>query len=201
MKVVYIAYCAIATLLIAQCCSCSSGQVLQPVRHISMDEGRLDTLLASATPWPDGFLTTNYPEASWRYLIRIAKEIQADNHKSVEKALRGFQLRGCTNGDFQLVESEQKENDRKLLLLMRIIFNVPESVNTPEPLFGCFVTMRSDINPDGSFNAAWPMKWNTGHPILVCGFGGLQGHDPRYDAAREYHYFHSTYRFRDLSGM
>jgi len=181
--------------------SCQLAPDSNPEGLSSLKEQRLEELLAPIEQWPSG-MTTNYSRSGWERLVSAAKVIQTSNPNSVEKSLLRCQWKGCANGNFQLANERQAENDRKLLLLIRVVFDVSEAVPAHElHEFAGWIPTKSLFNPDGTANQAWPIKWNRGYPTLVSGFIGIQGIDARYNAAKEFHYFQSRYPLRDLSSF
>jgi ATP/maltotriose-dependent transcriptional regulator MalT len=112
---------------------------------------------------------------------------------------------GKTNDNFQRLDEIQLENDTKLYLLMRLVFDLPEAVpaSTNQIVVfgywsGRWLKENGEINSDGTFNRAWPIRWNHGHPNLLAGWVGLEGVNTRYDAAAEFSYCLTNYPMRDL---
>ena len=96
---------------------------------------------------------------------------------------------------------ETLKNDGKLLLLMRVLFELPERSATATPRFYPWRTHGTDRNPDGTVNCAWPITWNDGSPRLLSGATSIQGAVDLYDPAGEFEYFRANYRYRDLKRM
>src|SRR5205823_3845724 len=120
------------------------------------------------------------------------RKLQDCEPDSVEEALRSYQAAS---------ERVQSRDDSKLLLLLRVAFELPESVRPGgrqgfSPSFGGWFTDRTQINEDGTTNLAWPILWRKGSPVLVTRFQGFQG--PRHDAGGEYRYFLQNYPLRRL---
>jgi hypothetical protein len=90
-------------------------------------------------------------------------------------------------------------DDSKLLLVMRVAFDLPESGSRGH--WDSFGGWRdwSDYQPDAKMTVAWPLSWHNGDPQFVVGFTALQG--KRYDAAGEYHYFLAKYPLRPLASF
>jgi len=153
--------------------------------------------LANPSPRPG----TNYSRLGWAQLVAVARVIQRSAPSSVGTALHEYQLLGCEKGKFEFAPVEQIKNDWKLYLVMRIVFDLPESVPKERkewPWIGSWMTSGAEaIDSSGASNLAWPIKWNAGQPELIAECLGLQGQ--RYDAAKEYAYYQQKYRFRDLS--
>ena len=125
----------------------------------------------------------HYADTNWSALVSAAKLVQQGAPSVVEDVLRGFQELHYSTA-----------SDSKLLLLMRVAFDLPED----RPLgrrvgFGGWVHLNDSFRT----NAAWPILWNSGNPRLVVGFVGLQGR--RYDAAAEYRDFEGRFPKRDLT--
>jgi len=169
----------------------------------TVDGKKLSELMAPIEEWHSvrdrpakGLSYTN-----WDRLISVARWIQQVDPRSVERALFDYQMEGSESGEFQRATSNEFMNDRKLVLLMRVIFEVPESLPDDgwRVEFGGWVTMGTDRNTNGTVNRAWPIRWNDGTPRLVSGFRGIQGINSRYDAAGEFNYLRTHYKMRDLS--
>jgi hypothetical protein len=136
--------------------------------------------------------STNYSTEHWARILAAAQKVQDSDTDSVEASLRQYAVQ---NPDLPLLQ------DTKLLLLLRVVFDVPEaappSTRGKDPAFGGWFTMGTDINEDGSVNLAWPISWRRGQPALVSGFVGLQG--KRFDASAEYRFFKERYPYRKLA--
>ena len=125
-------------------------------------------------------------------LVVLARRLQSISPDLVEKRL--FESRN----HFENYSDAQLSNDRKLYLLIRVIFDLPENASKNDSFkTGGWITMHTDINNDGTFNLAWPIKWKDGSPVLVSGYQGIESLG-RYDASIEYHYLRSKYRMRNL---
>ena len=105
-----------------------------------------------------------------------------------------------------MTTKQADEDDLKLLLLLRIVFEIPEKVTKKEndvsgwnTRFAGYVTMGKEQNFDGTYNFAWPIKWNEGRPFVVSGIVGKQGVNARYQAAAECEYFLKKYPYRNLA--
>lgn len=158
-----------------------------------MTSRHLRELLSTVENWPHG--STNYPDSAWERLTAVAREVQRDSPTSVEIALFEYQHIG---GDFQ--DSPGAYDDGKLLLLMRVVFDLPDASQKNQlHMFAGWVTLGTEFNADGTANVDWPLKWSNGRPYLVSGFIGVQGIGARYDAEAEYRYLLGKYKCRDLS--
>jgi len=210
--------------------SCSSYRHLaSPPQQALLTDKQLNKLLAEIAPWPDG--STSYSNASWKHLISAAKYVQECDPASIEKTLFDYQNasvfdRGVirldkTNDDDQVLTalrlkfagSEKKiEDDGKLLLLMRTVFDLPERAPVGQKVnfFGWTIPAKnvsngkviySDENRDGTINIAWPIVWNGGKPKLLSGETSLQGVVDVYNVLGEYKYFRARYTMRNLKGV
>lgn len=96
-----------------------------------------------------------------------ARLVQGAAPKEVQEALATFQI--------QADLSAWIDNETRLFLLMRFVFDLPESapaaerhifwgwVNWPEPGQG------------GQVNLSWPFSFASGRPVLLAGFEGAEG--------------------------
>ena len=140
-----------------------------------LDEKKLAEGLDRIEVWPAG--TTNY--SGWQQLIAFARVVQKCDTNSVEAALRKYQ--GTNSSSIEQTTEELDRNDKKLFLLMRVIFELPSSAPPQESVrFGRWVTWGTEVNKDGTVNIGWPIRWEQGRPTLVSGFAGLQGVRARY---------------------
>jgi len=159
-----------------------------------MDEKTLATMLSTIAPWTD--TSTNYSETNWEHLVMIAKLIQKSDSENICKTLEKYQQEQVANS------MNETRNDSKLYLLMRVVFDLPEHApnDTNWSYFGCWLTARTEYNSDGTINRAWPITWKKGDPCLISGCLGIQGFE-RYNAAKEFLYFHSKCSLRVLSSF
>ena len=132
-------------------------------------------------PWSD---PVHYSETNWNTLVSSAKILQQNDPKIVEQALENFQK-----------THQSVSDDSKLFLILRVAFDLPESVSPGAILrFGGWLDASGSGNMET--NAAWPISWNTSSPKLVAGFTLFEG--SRYDARLEYQYFLKKYAMRNL---
>jgi hypothetical protein len=173
---------------------------------------RMEGLLREVHPWPTG--SNVYGDKNWENIISVAKDFQKADPVSVERTLCDYQNetildKGMIHGDKRLdfssyrvdpeLYQERLEEDGKLLLLMRVIFDLPEHAAPAQrnTFFG-WITYGQDVNPDGSVNIAWPLSWTNATPKLLSGQTGIQGIVDVYDVLSEYKHFYSHYHFRSL---
>ena len=149
---------------------------------------KLDELLNDIDPWPGHKVPWPHPivysHASWTALVSAAKILQESDPQFAEQMVRDYQR-----------SHDHNQDDGKLLLLMRVAFDLPET--KPLEQFVGFGGWRDWGGSDNmTTNAAWPISWNSGSPILVVGFTLFEG--ARYDAGAEFRYFVSKYPMRNL---
>ncbi len=178
--------------------SCGTARLQRPQDAAIDGADQLRLVLATVEAWPMG--ETNYSEESWRNLFAAARAIQATKPSAAVRALRKYQESFAPPGTFQVPSAEGNIQDRKLFLLMRVVFDLPEAApgtavpgwapsfeGYMRPLLGC---APGDL--------AWPLTWHLGHPALLSGYVGMQGAMSRYRAFDEYKYFHKKFHFREL---
>jgi hypothetical protein len=199
--------------VVLHCPSCSSGQNLSPVAALrSLEPEKLNALLLQIDPWPEG--STEYSTQGWKRLIIAAKYVQECDPVSVKVQLSRRQSE-FSEGDtgpipktreegektLQLLD-KRLEDDGKLLLLMRVVFEIPENKRgEPSKRFYAWRMRGTERNNDGTVNFAWPISWKAGNPKLVSGRTSLEGVNTLYNAAGEYDYFTHRYPFRDLRDL
>lgn len=173
-----------------------------------MTTNRLNRLLVQIDPWPD--YVTNYSSGGWAKLMSAAKEIQSCDQNSVLQTLNCYQnssytdkyLRPAGTTNWAYDWDGRIKDDGKLLLLLKIVFDLPEAAtNSMHPKYFAWSlatkeSPSSDINSNGTFNIAWPIRWNNGQPQLVTGETGMEGPVDVYDVPGEYMYFKTHYKFR-----
>jgi hypothetical protein len=154
----------------------------------SISAESLFNAISRVEPWRS---TKDYTSNDWKNAIEAARMFQNATPSTVELVLQRFAETepGAIKDDF--IEMS------KLLLILRIAFDLPESAtNNPSASAMTWESGRSEINADGSFNVAWPIRWNNGRPILIKRYSGLSG--PAYTVLGDYHIFRSRYPFRKL---
>lgn len=144
----------------------------------------------SLKPWKSKY---DFTKKDWKLFIAVAKLIQSVDSATLEEALQSF-MKQAINLD----ENYQGyENESKLFLLLRIVFDIPETSTSTEkfsykgwtnwPL----PTDRTNTNP------AWPISWKNGKPKLLDSYEGSMGQP--YAAIFEYRFFKEHYKFRKLT--
>lgn len=163
--------------------------VVKAVHAISpvVAKARLKSRIAKLEPWT---ATTNYSAGGWKQLIKTARAFQQADPKIADAALEAYFKN--VGGDPVRLDAEQG----KAFLLFRVIFDIPE--NAPQRIPGpLWERGFSDINPDGTVNQAWPIRWNGGQPQLVAGRQGVAG--GAYSPRNEYSFMRFRHKSRDLS--
>ena len=93
---------------------------------------------------------------------------------------------------------EAEQDETRLFLLQRVVFDLPESAPESErrPFKGWVNWPAPGL--DGTVSIAWPISWSGGRPALVDPYVGSEGRP--YDAAAEYRHFRENYSLRALPG-
>jgi len=150
---------------------------------------KLKRQLTKLEPWTS---STNYSPAGWKQLVETAKSFQKVTPKLASDALNEHLNRYSRKADQLAVEQG------KVFLLLRVIFELPESVSAAQRLtFARWPQARSDTNANGTVNLSWPLSWQQGKPQLIAGREGSAG--PNYSPAEEYAYLRYRFKYRDLS--
>ena len=172
----------------------------------ALDRETLHALLDQITPWPWGEPT--YSQESWERLLSAARYIDKCRPSSVASALRQYEAecpfrsadagadRSVSPADLAALD-ETLENDTKILLLMRVLFELPER-STNLPKFHPWALAGPDRNADGTVNSAWPIVWRGGAPRLIAGQTGIEGVVDLYRPAAEYEFFRARFHRRQL---
>lgn len=168
----------------------------------------LDRLLQDIAPWPDG--ETTYSDRSWRSLISAAKYIQGCDPASVESTLIEYEHKTYVdkaspppNSGVDYYKNaglpqyvKRLEDDSRLLLLMRMVFNLPD--HNPSNGIQYFGWKSFAERKDGTTDLNWPIRWENDLPVLASGMTGMQGVVDVYNVVGEYKYFSKKYHFRSL---
>lgn len=153
----------------------------------SHSSAALARLLKQLHALPDWTTIPNYPERGWKQMIEVAKIWQNSNSNEVIRALDALYL--------------GEEDHAKAFLLLRVLFNLPESAATEKyhsfQQYAMWYSMYLNEHPEASANLAWPMSWRLGRPSLVEGKPGVvMGNSP--PLSSEYSYMLANYPYRDL---
>ena len=133
--------------------------------HPAWTRHRLKSQVSKIEPWT---ATTDYSDNGWKQLIKTARSFQKADRTVAAEALTGY-LEKFANDPNQLSIEQGK-----VYLLVRVVFNAPERGSARIP-FAQWERGNTDVNPDGTFNQAWPIMWNDGKPRLVAGRQGSAG--------------------------
>jgi len=149
---------------------------------------QLKSRMAKIEPWGS---STAYSEAGWKNLIQTARACQEASPALTTAALEEYLQSASANpDDLPLAQG-------KLFLLLRLVFDLPDSTPTgPGVSLAGWDRGGTDVNPDGTFDQAWPMLWNQGRPRLVSGRKGAAGAE--YSAAKEYSMLRYRFKYREL---
>ncbi len=163
-----------------------------------LTEQELRRLLLPVKGW-DQFDGQGYSSNDWENLVIAAKAIQDSSPNSVERAMWLYQLDGHPTNEFSAFFPP--DFDTKLFLLMRVIFDLPDSIRGRIIMYGAWEIGPGIYNSDGSLNQSWPIKWDNSHPKIIYRFAGIEGINGRYNASREFAEFLTNYPMRDLSSF
>lgn len=162
-----------------------------------LDKEGLAHILATIEPWPSE--AAEYNTTNWDRLISAAKLVQKCDPATVEKALRERDRDRFTQGSEQ--STNRSEEEGKLVLLMRVIFQLPEGEKaTPDVTYEATGNF-GHLNSDGTINFCWPVSWTGGKPKLVSENIMSKGIQPLYKSAEEYSFFRGRYPMRNLSKL
>jgi hypothetical protein len=151
-----------------------------------MGQSELKDHLASLPPWGRG----DFNNDDWEKYMKVARMIQASDPATVEAVLEQFMHEAITE------EFRGHEAESKLFLLMRVVFDLPETAPEHErrSFKGWVNWPVADAGEE--VNLAWPLSWRSGRPQLLSSYEGSEGLP--YAAALEYQHLRDHYPFRDL---
>jgi hypothetical protein len=140
-------------------------------------------------PWT---ASTNYSAAGWMQLVKTAQSFQNVPPALAAETLNELLKRYAGKSDQLSVEQG------RVFLLIRAVFDLPENGSSGQRrTFASWARGRSDLNPDGTVNLAWPLSWSQDKPRLVAGCEGAAGND--YSAGDEFAFLRYRFKYRDLS--
>jgi hypothetical protein len=153
----------------------------------------LAAMLRRIEPWPSW--PSAYTAQSWGKLITVAQDLQNYSPNSIQDVLRWYEE------SWELVNVDTYEarikDDSKLLLLMRVVFDLPENAPSMQKYFPWSLN-GTEVNEDDSVNMGWPISWKAGKPRLVSGVTSIQGVVGGYHVAKEYDFMLRHCGFRKL---
>lgn len=136
-------------------------------------------------PWSNA---AAFSAEEWRRYIDAARLVQKAEPADVERALARF-----------LDEADgfaSAENETRLFLLMRILFDLPDRAPADQRrLFKGWVNWPAP-DAEGNVNLSWPVGWQDDQPALLAPFEGADG--PRYAAIEEHRHLRAGFPFRRL---
>jgi hypothetical protein len=152
-----------------------------------VDVSELKKLFDSLPVWSG---RDSFRRDDWTKYLQVADTVHQTDPQIVEAALDQF-VKGALLEPFMGYEIESK-----LFLLMRVVFDLPESA--PQESRLSFKGWTNWPNPDanGNVSLAWPLTWRDGKPQLVNSYEGSEGKP--YAATAEYRYLREHFPYRDL---
>ena len=140
---------------------------------------------ATLAPWPsEGGLSP----AEWDRHVAVAGTVRGADPEDVAGALAEFLDRRKGLGS--------DDDETRLFLLMRVVFDLPETAPAEERRSFKGWTNWPPPDPDGMVSLAWPLTWAGGQPALVDPYEGSEG--PRYAGVEEYRHLLGGFPFRTL---
>ncbi len=131
-------------------------------------------------------------DSNWKQYIKVAKVVQQTNSKNVENSINEFMS--------QAIKLDENytgfENESKVFLLLRIVFDLPESFLAKNYYSYKAWSNWPETDANGFINLAWPISWQNKFPILIDSYTGSMGQV--YAASSEYKYFLEKFNFRNL---
>jgi hypothetical protein len=175
-------------IVLCQTCFLTEGRA-QDTPSLKLDHHEFAERLEALKPWGGA----DYTKDGWDRLVSLGMLVQRMDPNEVSSAIHEF-LTTVHNPS----ETGFVGQNTKLLLLLRIVFDLPERFPAERRFFGeGFLTVPFEWKAPRRVSVSWPIAWNLGRPQLLAICLGKCGSP--YDAAAEYRYFHSRYRLRDLS--
>jgi hypothetical protein len=148
----------------------------------------------------------------WRFASRSEEECFREKICSARIAIVAARLQKMTDdqvaeileiaSDLRRMEKHENEIDvgARTYVLLRYIFDLPESSTTEEPTNFFGIDSMSLRKATQSHNWAWPLSWKTGSPRIVVTPEPLECRG-RHRAAAEFRHLRARFPFRDLSSV
>jgi hypothetical protein len=159
------------------------------VRHLRPEFAKyhLKHAINKIEPWT---ASTNYSRAGWKQLVAAAKTFKGSASELANAAVG------------ELLESNAGQpglaiTQAKIFLLLRMVFELPENSPGQPVIAANYFRGHTDMNPDGTFNVAWPISLSAGQPRLVSGCEGVAGDN--YSPQKEFNYLRFHFKYRDLA--
>jgi hypothetical protein len=159
------------------------------VRHLqpAFAKYRLKRAINKIEPWT---ASTNYSVAGWKQLVAAAKKFQDSTPDFANTAVGELLENNAGQPGLAVAQA-------KIFLLLRMVFELPENSPGQPVIAANYFRGRSDMNPDGTFNLAWPISLSAGLPRLVSGCEGVAGDN--YSPQKEFNYLRFHFKYRDLA--
>jgi hypothetical protein len=138
-------------------------------------------------PWT---ASTNYSTAGWKQLVAAAKKFQASTPDLANAAVSDLLESNANKPGLATVQA-------KTFLLLRMVFELPENSPGQPVTTANYFRGYTDMNPDGTFNLAWPISLSAGPPRLVSGCEGSAGGN--YSPQKEFNYLRFKFKYRDVT--
>jgi hypothetical protein len=145
-------------------------------------------LICSIRPWSS---EKSYNDSDWVRTIKIARILQSVDTAQTADAMEQFTIH--ISKSFHPDSMEES----KAFLLLRVMFDLPESHPGKGHFVKGWLTENQDTNPDGSLNLGWPITWKVGKPSFVSKYMGYEGFS--YNPKQDYLQLHERFKLRDLS--
>lgn len=130
-------------------------------------------------------------DRDWQQYRQVARRVQSSSAAVLRNVFSQYLI------DMENSPAEEDDAGSRALLLLRFVFELPQSVSTTEMVFHGRWRPTPEPNPDGTMNLSWPVAWHEGLPRLISDFQGYEGR--LYSPFTEYEYFSSRYPFRSFS--
>ncbi len=152
---------------------------------------QLAQLISSLPGWSS---ESKYNSNDWKRMTEVAFIFQSAETQKVAEAFQLFTVRNTNDFHGDYLESS------KPFILLRVMFDLPEHAKV-RPGGPGWLTLRRDLNRDGSVNVGWPIIWSGqgGKPSLASEYLGYEGSP--YDPKADYIFLSGHFKKRDLSGF
>lgn len=144
-------------------------------------------LIHGIRPRPGPEPAPDYTEADWRRLLSVAAVCQKVDPPTLDGALHDYIVHYATSFEDDV---DSVAEWTKPLLLLRVMFELPEKEGGPYPgafTFGAFAYIGCESEPTVPDAMALPIFWGPQGPRFAARFFGYYGAD--YAADKEYKYF------------
>src|SRR5215510_9454509 len=118
---------------------------------------------------PAWTIQNDFTNREWEKFVEAAKIVQSNNPDVVEAALDEF-IREALQEEFQGYENESKP-----FILMRVIFEIPETAHAEKRFSYKGWTNWPEPDTNNYVNLSWPVSWKSGSPELLAPYEGSMG--------------------------